>query len=693
MCGIFGLVTCGNDHYSSNLLKKYLDRLFILSESRGKEASGLSIRNSDSLYVLKKPISASKLIKSEIYREALQKGFSMQKKVREPVAIIGHCRLVTNGNQYSGFNNQPVVKDGAVGVHNGIIVNDEQVWNSFTQMTREYEIDTEVLLSSIQLFRKETGSLVSAAQKTFSVIEGAASIGLLFSDTNKLLLATNTGSLYTCFNESKDLFVFASEKYILEQFFSKTHETPDKLFISQIKPFHGCIINIESLDSTQFSLNFDDSSENMSFDETESVQNSLKIIDLSDSQPICVKSNNVHPPNKESILRKIAEQPRPDKSLKRCTKCLLPETFPFIEFDEHGVCNYCKSYRKLAPKGEDELKKMVEPFRSENGEPDCIVGFSGGRDSSYTLHYVKNVLHMNPIAYTYDWGMVTDLARRNQARICGKLGVEHILVSADIEQKRENIRKNIEAWLKKPDLGMVPLLMAGDKQFYYHAHQVMKHTGVKLIFHGGNSFEKTDFKLGFCGIPEGDINGKILTGISLLNKIKLPLYYGKQYLLNPAYINSSIFNTFHAYYSSYVLPDAHVFIFNYLKWDENKVVSTLRDKYNWEIANDTNATWRIGDGTAAFYDYIYYTVTGFSEFDTFRSNQIREGLITRNEALKLVNRENIPRYESLEWYANTIGFDLENALDVIHSIPKAYHSSKLGSYLDRDRVHSIPHQH
>ena len=50
---------------------------------------------------------------------------------------------------------------------------------------------------------------------------------------------------------------------------------------------------------------------------------------------------------------------------------------------------------------------------------------------------------MNPIAITYDWGMVTDLARRNQARICGALGIEHVIVAADIPKKREVILKNI----------------------------------------------------------------------------------------------------------------------------------------------------------------------------------------------------------------------------------------------------------
>ena len=575
MCGIFGLVTSRNRNCSNKFLINCIDKLLVLSESRGKGASGLSIRNSDSIYILKKPIPASELIKSEIYRNITHKGFGKQKEGQNPIAVIGHSQFVTNDLQYSNSNNQPVIKDGAIGVYNGIIVNCEYIWDNFPQITRESETDSEVILSTIQLFRKETESLISAVQKTFSVIEGAASIGVLFNNTNKILLATNTGSLYTCFSKQRDLFVFASEMHILEQFSSSTQEIWDKSSISKVKPFCGCVIDINNLAFTQFSLNENESLEEVLFEDTESTQDNLKIIDLSDSQIICGKNkkkDKIHSLNKENIISKIANQPRPNNSMRRCTKCILPETFPFIEFDEHGVCNYCRNHKKLVFKGEEVLKEMVEPYRSKNGGSDCIVGFSGGRDSSYILHYIKNVLHMNPIAYTYDWGMTTDLAKRNQARICGKLGVEHILVSADIEKKRENIRKNIEAWLKKPDLGMIPLLMAGDKQFLYHAHKVMEQTGVKLLFNGTNSFEKTDFKLGFCGIREGDTKGKVLTGISFLNKLKLPLYYGKQYLLNPAYINSSIFNTIHAYYSTYVLPDAHIYFFHYVEWDENKVI-------------------------------------------------------------------------------------------------------------------------
>ena len=57
----------------------------------------------------------------------------------------------------------------------------------------------------------------------------------------------------------------------------------------------------------------------------------------------------------------------------------------------------------------------------------------------YALHLVVNELEMRPVTYTYDWGMVTDLGRRNISRMCGELGVENIIVADDIRKKREYI--------------------------------------------------------------------------------------------------------------------------------------------------------------------------------------------------------------------------------------------------------------
>ena len=65
-------------------------------------------------------------------------------------------------------------------------------------------------------------------------------------------------------------------------------------------------------------------------------------------------------------------------------------------------------------------------------------------------------------------------------------------------------------------------------------------------------------------------------------------------------------------------------------------------------------------------------MAGFNEYETFRSNQIREGAISRERALALLDEESVPRLQSIQEYCRTIGIDFDEAMKVINSIPKLY---------------------
>ena len=143
-------------------------------------------------------------------------------------------------------------------------------------------------------------------------------------------------------------------------------------------------------------------------------------------------------------------------------------------------------------------------------------------------------------------------------------------------------------------------------------------------------------------------------------------------LSSAGYFNRSLWDTISGeYYRSFTTKSDYYHLFDYWKWDEKLIENTL-DQYGWERAVDTKTTWRIGDGTVAFYNYIYYLVAGFTEHDTFRSNQIREGEITREDALKLVKEENMPRYANIKWYLDTLGMDFREVISLINNIPKMY---------------------
>jgi hypothetical protein len=139
-------------------------------------------------------------------------------------------------------------------------------------------------------------------------------------------------------------------------------------------------------------------------------------------------------------------------------------------------------------------------------------------------------------------------------------------------------------------------------------------------------------------------------------------------LQSPGYFNRSLWDTLSGeYYRSFTSKQDYFHIFDYWRWDERIVDATLAE-YDWEKAPDTTTTWRIGDGTAAFYNYIYYTVAGFSEHDTFRSNQIREGDLSREDALALVAEENRPRYPNIKWYLDAVGMEFDSVISAVNGV-------------------------
>lgn len=674
MCGIFGIIVKNDSTYTEKFLKKSLQILAKLSESRGKDSSGFCVLDlkQQQISVLKGPIPVTELLAAKSIQQSLRNTF-VQTNSKQCIYAFGHARLVTNGSQLNDDNNQPTVKDGIIGVHNGIVVNADELWQENPELKRAYDIDTEVMLSLIRLHLNNDNTIQSSVSKAINSISGTVSTALAFNNIDKIVLATNNGSLYIIHN-SRDILFFASEKYILEALNKKVYlqKKIGDFKLIKLLPNTGYTIDLLNFELENFL--FDLPGTKLLKKEANCSPKSIIVKNFKSSKKqvsTVIDINKIHlNPNADREQALLKYPIGKIKILRRCSKCILPETFPFIEYDQLGVCNYCRNYKqKNQPKSISELIELVAPFRNKDGSPDVLIPLSGGRDSIYVLHVVKKVLGLNPIAFTYDWGMVTDLARRNIARICGKLGVENIIVAAEIHWKRENIRKNIKAWLKNPDLGMIPLFMAGDKFFFYYANKIKKQTNIKLNIWGINYLENTDFKTGFAGLAP-QFNKKTIYSLSKNNQLKLFKFVGKNVIKSPEYINQSLMDSVGSFASRYISPKSDYYhLFDYMRWDEKEIEDTIINEYQWETAIDTKSTWRIGDGTASFYNYIYTLAVGFSENDTFRSNQIREGMISREEALNLVYEENKPRYNSLKWYLEIVGLDFETTIKTINNIP------------------------
>lgn len=607
MCGIFGVIA------AASVDKKNFEALALHARQRGRDSSGLIYHNLGKYKVDRADYDISRLLK----------------KVNTQFfdVIFGHSRLITNGLA----DNQPVIRDDICVLHNGIIVNDAEIWTQIN-LVRQLEIDSEVIAAIAMEHLAHGLPLDALPFKVLSLCKGVVACALIFPKLGKLVLFSNNGSLYV--GNKDGTFYFSSERYPLTRLCCTN--------ILQLRGKNSLIVDIPVS------------------------QEEITVTDVNARTSNLIPSLGTH--KAEEGMLEYRRHP-----LRRCTRCILPETMPYIRFDEAGVCNYCHNYKpRNRPKPIEELFNLVEPFRRKHGD-DCIVPFSGGRDSCYGLHLITKELKMKPITYTYDWGMVTDLGRRNISRMSAALGIENIIVADDISLKRRNIAKNLSAWLKSPHLGMVSILTAGDKHFFRHVETIKQQTGISLNLWGVNPLEVTHFKAGFLGVPPDFEEDRVYSS-GVMKQMRYQWLRLKAMMKSPGYFNSSLWDTLSGeYYRSFNKKTDYHHIFDYWRWDEKIIDDTLINEYDWETAPDTNTTWRIGDGTAAIYNYIYYSVAGFTEHDTFRSNQIREGDLTRDEALVLVEDENRPRYPNIKWYLDAIGMDFNKVIPIINAIPKLCH--------------------
>lgn len=142
-----------------------------------------------------------------------------------------------------------------------------------------------------------------------------------------------------------------------------------------------------------------------------------------------------------------------------CVRCVLDSTVDGVKFDAAGVCNHCHIHDKLNriyPTGEEGMKileRMAAKIRaSGKGKPyDCLVGLSGGRDTTYCLYMTKR-LGLRPLALHFDNGWDSAIAKNNIRRVCSKLDVDLCCVIADWAESRELTNSTLYASVPYIDL-------------------------------------------------------------------------------------------------------------------------------------------------------------------------------------------------------------------------------------------------
>lgn len=343
--------------------------------------------------------------------------------------------------------------------------------------------------------------------------------------------------------------------------------------------------------------------------------------------------------------------------MKRCTKCILPETTPNITYDSEGVCNYCRDYQPVALSDDTALKELFEKYPGR--DYDVVLGLSGGRDSSYALYVLTQIYKKRVLAVHYKSPLSHAQGTKNAIKMAEAFNTKLVMITDKDDLHTKCFSNNVKAYYKKPSIAMVSMMCIACKVKWIDIFNLAKQHNVKLIVAGSNPYEDTSFKLAFQGIKEGSKHlylKRLMKGV-------------REIIKNPRYLNK---DTFMTTLRSYIYLDSKspmlkliypgirkIDLFYYINWDENLVVDTITP-YGWEKPDEAKSSWRFDCLVGKMKDYIYYSSYGFTEKDDFYSKLIRENKLSREEALRRIESENaeVGNEEGLDQCLSVCGLNM-----------------------------------
>lgn len=204
MCGIFGLTISPSVKRKGT--KKYIEALLSSMEVNGRQASGLAVMLNSTIKVIKGNLPASEFIKTEEYKSFANNYFDYA------TAIIGHCRLPTKGSELNNVNNHPIVTERIVGIHKGVLSNDEELWKKEGNHTdRKGEVDSEIIFSLLSKeFLEVQEDSITKISRVAKKLEGSV-VAAFFSKLHPdfmWLFKTTGGSVSMLRLYSADAWVF-----------------------------------------------------------------------------------------------------------------------------------------------------------------------------------------------------------------------------------------------------------------------------------------------------------------------------------------------------------------------------------------------------------------------------------------------------------------------------------------------------
>jgi N-acetyl sugar amidotransferase len=345
------------------------------------------------------------------------------------------------------------------------------------------------------------------------------------------------------------------------------------------------------------------------------------------------------------------------KQLRRCSRCLLPETYETIEFDAEGVCNLCRGAEfKKADIDWGERKRLLDRLIAKHrgkGDYDCIVPYSGGKDSTFQLYYLMKEYGLKPLVVRFNHGFMRSTLEDNNQRTLKKLGVDVLEFTPNWQIVK---RVMLESFKRKTD-------------FCWHCHsgiytyplRIAVKFNIPLLFWGepladlsayydylNDEIEYEDEKkfnmVRNLGISADDMWGMINTPENPVDKRDLIPY------------------TYPDLKDLKKIDYTSVCLGSFIPWDYTKNTEIIKRELDWKIDELEGVPMDIndhGEKIECFMqgsrDYIKFIKRGYSRVAQINAFHVRNGRMTTEEAEKINTEFDGQRPPSLEIFLEYMG--------------------------------------
>lgn len=346
-----------------------------------------------------------------------------------------------------------------------------------------------------------------------------------------------------------------------------------------------------------------------------------------------------------------------------CTNCVMDTSDSKIVFDEEGVCDYCNGFKKdILPHWQpnkdnfEELEKIAQKIRKdgEGKEYDCILGLSGGTDSSYLAYIAKEKMGLRPLIYTVDAGWNLNVAVENIERIVKALKLDMYTEVVNWNEMKDLQLSFFKSQVPYQDFPQDHVIFAG---LYNYAVK----NNIKYVLTGANNATEA---------VRPPVEWVYVNDIRLMKDIQKK--FGKVKLKTLPMCGMFKYRLYYAY----IRGMKRVAPLDYINYDKEKVEKELFEKFGWEKYKNKHYE----NVFTRFYEGYYLPKKfGFDKRRAYFANLILTGQMTRESAIESL--KNSPYDEKLinedmEYIAKKLGVSKKEFEAIIMGENKSYNDYK-----------------